>query len=256
MNLKAFLILILLTIFPASGSAQALKPLFSYKIDLKNPSSHSYSVILQTSGWDKDTVQLKMPQWTPGYYQIMNYSDNVENIVVRDDTGLNIPIKKIKINTWEITGIKNKKFSVEYNIKTNKQFVANSYIDSTHAYIIPAGSFFYVENFIDIPVTVIVENSSSWDTIATGLELSPGTSNEFLASDFDILYDSPLLIGNLEELPSFTVRGSRHRFIGYKMGDFDKEKFIKKLKLVVEATVNIIGDIPFSEYTFIAIGPG
>lgn len=83
-----------------------------------------------------------------------------------------------------------------------------------------------------------------------------GETDEFTAPDFDILYDSPILIGNLEELPSFKVKGIEHHFIGYNIGYFDHELFINNLKKVVEAAVAIFGDIPYKQYTFLAIGPG
>ena len=57
-------------------------------------------------------------------------------------------------------------------------------------------------------------------------------------------------------MPSFTVKGVPHYFIGYKLGDFNKEAFMADLKKVVEAAVNVIGEIPFTDYTFIGVGPG
>ena len=138
---------------------------------------------------------------------------------------------------------------------TTRQFVANSYVDSEHAYLVPANTFFYIEGFLHLPVRVeIVTNP--WNNIATGLEPVSGKLNQFTASDFDILYDCPILLGNLEELPSFKVSGIEHRFIGYKLGMFDKTDFINKLKKMTEAAVDVISDIPFKQYTYIAIGPG
>ncbi len=92
--------------------------------------------------------------------------------------------------------------------------------------------------------------------IATGLAGIDQKQNEFTAPDFDILYDCPILMGNLEELPSFKVNGIEHRFIGYKIGTFDRVQFILNLEKVVSSAIAVIGDIPFNQYTFIGIGPG
>jgi predicted metalloprotease with PDZ domain len=70
------------------------------------------------------------------------------------------------------------------------------------------------------------------------------------------LYDCPLLVGNLEELPPFTVSGIPHRFIGLNLGEFDKVQFMSDLKKIVETGSAIIGHIPYKHYTFIGIGPG
>jgi predicted metalloprotease with PDZ domain len=109
---------------------------------------------------------------------------------------------------------------------------------------------------INQPVQVTVVPDSKWNRVATGLDSIPGKKFTYTAPDFDILYDCPILAGNLEELTSFKIRGVTHRFIGFKLGDFDREQFILDLKKVVDAAVNIIGHIPYKNYTFIAIGPG
>lgn len=236
--------------------AQEQKPIFSYTVSFPNPNSHLYHVKLNTSGWNKDTIHFKMPNWMPGYYQIMNYSNDIDNILAKNDQEMEIPSRKINNNTWEIVPPKNKAFTIEYDVKTNREFVAVSYVDGNHAYLIPENTFLYAEGYLNSTVSVKIEKHTNWNKIATGLESIAGKSNSFTASDFDILYDSPILIGNLEELPSFKVKGIEHRFIGYKMGTFDQTTFINNLQKIVEAASNIIGDIPYKQYTFIAIGPG
>jgi len=129
-------------------------------------------------------------------------------------------------------------------------------VDSDHAYLIPENTFLYVDGFLQNPVSVKVIINPEWKKIATGLDPVEGRSDEFTASDFDILYDCPILIGNLDELPSFKVKGIEHRFIGYNIGNFDRALFLENLKKIVESAVELIGDIPYNQYTFIAIGPG
>jgi len=236
--------------------AQSDKPVFKYTISLPESSSHIYHVELNTSGWDRDTVEFKMPNWMPGYYQIMDYAKSVENILAKDDKGNDISVENLNENTWVMKGTRNKSILIAYDIKTDRKFVANSFVDESHAYIVPENSFLYVDGLLQIPVSVKVEMNKRWKDIATGLESVAGNPNEFMAADFDILYDSPLLIGNLEELPSFNINGIEHRFIAYEIGDFDKVLFMANLKKVVETAINIIGDIPYKQYSFIGIGPG
>ena len=192
----------------------------------------------------------------PGYYQLMNYAKEVENFLVKDKNGNIIPVKKLNENTWRVPSSNTNSLHLSYNVKATRAFVATNFLDSTHAYLLPAGLFLYVDGYIKNPVTVKINMPRHWNNIATGLTKVAGKTNEFTAPDFDILYDCPLLIGNLEELPSFKVKGVTHRFIGYKMSQFNKELFMNNLKKVVEAAVSIIGDIPYKEYTFIGIGPG
>ena len=236
--------------------AQTGKGVLQYTVLMPQPSNHFFHVELNVGGWDMDTLNFKMPQWMPGYYQIMNYAKAVENFSAKDNKGKDIAVKKLNENSWQIVVAKNKTFKLSYDVKADKRFVANSFLDSTHGYIVSAGLFLYVNGHINTPVSVKIIPGNQWNKIATGLDPVAGKQNEFTAPDFDILYDCPILIGNLEELPSFKVNGIEHRFIGYNMSSFDKVQFMDNLKKVVEAAVNIIGDIPYKQYTFIGIGPG
>lgn len=229
-------------------------PNIHYTVSIPDPASHRYHVELKMSNWKKDTLVLKMPEWMPGYYQIMNYAKAVEGLSAKDDRGREVPFQRPSDNTISVVGLNSKMLILSYDVKTSRKFVATSYVDAGHAYLVPANSFFFPEGSIDLPVTVAIANTP-WPAIATGLERTTKL-NEFSARNFDILYDCPILIGDLESLPSFSVKGVKHHFIGYKMGAFDKNNFIKQLEKITAAAVNIIGDIPFREYTFIAIGPG
>ncbi len=255
-NGKQLLFLLLFSIYYTVVFSQNGIPVLHYEVSVPKPESHTYDVELRCSYLNLDTVHLKMPKWMPGYYQIMDYANSVENLIAKDDKGESLSVKKTNNNTWIVSGVKNKSIIVKYTIRTKAQFVANSYVDSTHAYIIPENTFLYIEGHLNVPVYVNFSFSNKWNKIATGLDPVNGEPNKFTASDFDILYDCPVLIGNLQELPSFKVKGIEHRFIGYNMGDFDQKLFMDNLKKIVETATGLIGDIPYKQYTFLGIGPG
>lgn len=279
--LKRFLLVTVLYLIQNSAQAQ---PKIKYTISVAEPATHFYTVDGIFTSIPTDTLVLKLPNWMPGYYQLMDYAKSLQLLSINDDKGKSMTYQHPNDNTYIIPNSKNKTIRIIYNIETSKQFVANSYVDTGRAYIIPANSFLYPINQLNQPVQVDVELKDNWKHIATGLEpvialsgkanakkitsnkqvtgsagtnlSSPPNTFSFIASDFDILYDSPILIGNLEELPSFKVKGIPHYFKGYKLGSFDKIKFMSDLKKIVETASSMIGDIPYNHYTFIAIGPG
>ncbi len=222
---------------------------------MDNPANQLFHVDLTCKGIEEDTITLNMPAWMPGYYQIMNYDENVININASDSKRKNLPLNKIDNNSWQVA-VQGRPFTLSYDVKADRRFVANNILDSTHAYIVPASTFMFIEGKTDLPVTVSVLPYEKWTNIATGLSTIDRKINEFIAPDFDILYDCPILVGDLEELPSFEVRGIRHRFVGYNMGDFDGQALMSALKKIVEVSVETIGEVPYDEYTFIGIGPG
>jgi predicted metalloprotease with PDZ domain len=252
---STLLFLFLLSLLTSSVIAQDKSLNLQYVLSLPKPESNYCHVDVQVEAWSGDTVYFKMPKWMPGYYQLMHYAKAVENFSAKDEQGKSIAYKRVNENTWAIAGAKRQSFSLSYDIKADKKFVANSIVDATHAYLVTTGVFMYPDGFLNTPVSVKVMKGS-WTKIATGLQPINGKPDEFTAPDFDILYDCPILIGNLEELPPFQVNGIEHRFVGYDLGNFDKKLFMENLKKVVTASVSVIGDIPYKQYTFIAIGPG
>jgi len=227
---------------------------FSYKVSMENLSDQLFHVELDCYGLSQDTVILSMPAWMPGYYQLMNYAANVENIIATDHRDNNLSIIRKDSDSWMILS-HGKPFSLNYDVKSERSFVAYNYLDSNHGYIIPASTFMFVEDYLDVPVRITIIPNKGWDDIATGLRPC-GKKNDFIAADFDILYDSPILIGNLTELPSFAVAGVNHRFLCYNGGDFDQQTLMNNLKKALEKAIEIIGEVPYDEYTFIGIGPG
>lgn len=244
-----------LFLFVAMTFAQ---PQMRYTVSMPQAAKGKFHITLDAAGFNKDSIVLKMPNWMPGYYQLMNYANTVDFFYAQTSKGAALNVIKINSNTWVVLNKKKSPFRVTYQIQTKRKFVANSFIDSAHAYIVPANNFFYVESMLQLPVQVQINsyNQPRFKKIATGLEKVNGKTNVFTATNFDILYDCPILIGDLKELPAFTVRGVPHRFIGYNMGSFDELLFMNTLQKAIEQGVNIIDHIPFKEYTFIGIGPG
>jgi len=185
----------------------------------------------------------------------MNYSSHLTNFKACNGKD-SLVWRKANINTWIVQTKNQHDISLKYDILANNGFVAASFMDTSHAYLTPAATFLYKDKEIETPVEVTIEQYKNWRRIATGLDSLVNKSYTYTAPDFDVLYDCPILAGNLEELPSFTVNGILHRFIGYKLGDFNKVAFMNDLKSIVEAGVNIIHDIPYKHYTFLGIGPG
>ena len=233
------LLLLILTVLPTLGvptGQTESDPEFYFTISFPDNLKHSYHVDFKYSGFNQDTVEVKMPRWMPGYYQIMDYAKDVRNIAAADAHGNVIPVARKGDNGWLIASIPGNEIVISYDISTYRKFVATSYTDSSFAYILPENTFLYVEGLIKIPVTVRIESRKEWDRIATGLDAVEGTTDQYYAPDFDILYDCPILIGDLEALPSFEVDGIEHRFIACKPGSFNQDEFIGDLKKFIQVS--------------------
>jgi predicted metalloprotease with PDZ domain len=229
----------------------------TYTVSMDNPQNHLYHVVGCYRGFPGATIDLRMPAWMPGYYGILNYANNVRNFHASKESGHSLAWEQTTSNTWRVAIDRSESILIAYDVLATTSFVANCYLDEERGYITPAGLIMYVEVQLDHPLTLTIMPNPNWSTITTGLDpVSADRPHTFYAANFDILYDSPILMGNLESLPTFYIRGIPHYFCGHKLNIADAPRFIEDLQAVVRAGVDIIDDIPYNHYTFIGIGPG
>ncbi len=93
---------------------------------------------------------------------------------------------------------------LNYDVYGATSFAANTYVGEDRAYISPSGVFLHIDGMLQNPVTVAIQLPPAWRQIATGLEPVPEKTNIFSATNFDVLYDSPILMGNQNVL---AIRG-------------------------------------------------
>jgi len=246
---------LLLALCAAVASAQPAP--FAFTLSTPDPATHLFHVRLQCLVPPAETTEFRMPAWTPGYYGLFDFAANVRNVAAADEHGRQLPVEKSGANAWTVRTAKAARVELTYDVLATNPFVANAFLDETRGYITPGALFVYVPGQLRRPVSVTIELYPKWTAIATGLDPVPGApGHTYAASDFDVLYDSPILVGNLESLPAFEIQGVPHRFVGHALGQFDRHQFVDDLRAVVEAGIGIIGDIPYKHYTFIGIGPG
>ncbi len=247
------LFLTALLLFSSCLFAQQAKIHFTVSMQ---PEQKCFLVKMRYRSNGKKDVLFKMPAWTQGYYQIMRYADQVQQFTDTDTQGQSLLTEKKGDKGW-IVHNNGADIEIQYQVKATRKFVAANFIDQTMAYLSPAGIFLHPDGEIKQQVLVDILPFAGWNKVATGLDLVQGSNTTYTASDYDVLYDSPFLLGaNLEELPSFSVKGKAHHFIAYQPGDFDRNLLMQDIQKVVTAASDIIGDIPYEHYSFLAIGPG
>ena len=231
-------------------------PAVSFSVTLPNPASHIFHVTCRLEGLGGEILDLKMPAWMPGFYRIMDYQRFVSDFRAADGSGRPLAWEKITRNGWRIVAAGAPAVVVDYDVFGNTSFAANNYLDETRAFIAPPGLFLYPDGRLKTPVTVAVALPAAWTQIGTGLDPVPGRPGEFSAPDFDTLFDSPILLGT-QEVRMFDVQGVPHSLVLDGVADsVDRERIAADLKRVVEASIGLVGDLPYKRYVFLLIGRG
>lgn len=241
---------------PAFGIGTADLPKninYSYSVSMDHPNRHYIQVELRCENQKSDFIDFKMPVWTPGYYGIQNNSKHLVGFKAVDQQGNILPFKKTLKNTWRVTSKNKKTVLISYEVYADELSVVNSYLDAEQAVISPTSVYLFPDGKISEPVLVNFKLNGNWSKISTGLDRVEDRSSTFFASNFDVLFDCPTLLGNQQEI-SFSVKGIPHTVAVSEKDTLDKTRFISDLKNIVEAATTLIGHIPYRHYTFLTIG--
>lgn len=249
--LARFLLAICVLALGYAPAAHALD--VSYNVTLDKPWQHLIQVEMRVTGLTPGKpTDLVMPVWTPGSYMVREYSRHVQEFETVTGDGTAIPWRKVRKNIWQVDNGSRTGFIVRYKVYANELTVRTNEFNDSHAFFNNAATLFHVGGALNTPSTLKVNPMSGWK-IATGLDPVPGAANTFKAPDVDTLYDSPVLVGNLLEVP-FTVKGIPHRIVLDGLTEVDSEKLRDGVKAVVEAEAALFGgDLPYAHYSFLTI---
>lgn len=245
---KALIQLVIL--MTTAVTAVLANPLIHFEVSFKEPQAHYAEIKMEISGLRKDYIDVKMPVWTPGSYLVREYARHVEGFEACGPDGAIIQHEKISKNTWRIKSAKQERITVNYRIYGFEVSVRTNFIDDAHAFLSPAATFMYVDGLIDHPAEVTVIPHAAWSNISTGLEPVAGKPHTYHAPDFDVLFDSPIEVGN-QDIFSFEAAGVHHEIAMVGGGNYDKERLKADCKTIVEESTAIFGVNPNKRYVFI-----
>ena len=255
---KARILFICAAILAPSLRAPAAPPegTLAFTVSMPQAANHQFHVALRCDGLRGETQDFKMPVWTPGFYRVLDYAKYVRAFRAEDGAGQSLPWEKVADNTWRVATGNAAAVVLNYDVEASVSFVARNYIDDTRAFIAPAGLFLHLAERIQHPVTAAFQLPPGWARISTGLDPVAGQPNTFFAPDFDVLYDSPMLMGN-QEILQFSVAGRPHTLaIENVPASVNREKMTSGLQRMVQAATQLIGDVPYQHYTFLLMGKG
>lgn len=235
------------------NAVQAAEISLSYKLSFDQADQHFVEVKLQLEHLKESENTLVLPVWTPGYYKILDNPAHILDFQVSDKNGKQVNWHKSSKNKWVLENGLAQNLVINYRVYANRKSVAESHIDENKAFLAATDIFMFLENHKDLPVAVEVQLPEFWNSIATGLETSG--KNQFLASDVDVLYDSPIYLGN-QKMITFDHEGHDFTLSLAQPEGLDEAAFIKDLRSIISSTTQLMGDNPFEDYVFIMMEAG
>src|ERR1051326_5202072 len=215
----------------------------AYTVFLSSPEQHLVQV--QIDRPPGPTRELQLPVWN-ALYQVRDFSQFVDWVRAKDRSGKPLAVHKLNNSLWQIDAARDGA-SVEYQIYVDSPGPFGAQLNSHHAFLNLAQVLMYPVDARNAPVALLFSNLPSQWRAAMPL---PPPDFKFHADNYDQLVDSPVEIGQFQEL-KFDEAGAHFRvIIDADPADYDPEKIVTDLHQIVGAAISWMNDRPFDSYTF------
>jgi predicted metalloprotease with PDZ domain len=198
-------------------------------------------------------VVLSLPAWTPGAYEISNFSRWVLGFEATGD-GKPLMWDKLDFEKWRIRPAGAKSVRVTFRYRADTLDNAMSWTKPDFLLFNGTNLFLYPEGQpLDFPATVAVHTEGDWRT-ATPMPSGPERGT-FSAANYHDLVDMPFFVGRFD-LDSARIVDRWVRFASYPAGVVagpQRAAVWDQLKHVIPPETAVFGETPWQSYTVMEI---
>jgi predicted metalloprotease with PDZ domain len=227
-----------------------------YEINLNDRADDLFKVKLAVKKLKEENNIFQFAATAPGTYQTMDIGRFVRSFKALDKKGREIAVEKINANQWEISKPK-KVRSIEYTIaETFDTPVAENHIyemcgtsiENDHVLINGQAVFGYFSNMQEADLRIKLFHPQEW---LAGTALPKDEEGYYLATDFDHIVDSPILLGRLSKASS-DFNGTTIDIYTYSKTDKIKSAdLMENMNSMLQAANDFVVTFPVDRYTFL-----
>jgi predicted metalloprotease with PDZ domain len=219
-----------------------------YIVSYQKPNNHYIDIEYIIDNVDSDRIEIQLPAWRPGRYELANFAKNVQKWEAFDIYGNTLFSKKITKDLWEVKTKGNSTIHIRYNYFSNEINAGSSYLDDKQLYINGVNCFLYIPERMNEKCVLELNVPEDYE-VASGLK--EVSKHKFECADFHQLVDSPFIASNSLKHHSYIESGVKFHFWfqgqckpDFQLLETDFRKFSK-------AQIEKFGDFPVNEYHFI-----
>jgi predicted metalloprotease with PDZ domain len=240
---------------PDSVSAPIRDVRYELRFMRANAEQRAVDVTMSFATTTAAPVILSLPAWTPGAYEMSNYSRWVLKFTALGD-GRAIAWDKLDYDTWRIrpAGAKTVNVSFHYVADTLDNGIAWSkpdflLLNGTNVFMYPEGQP------LEYASSVLIHTSPT-GAFATGMARAPmAPSRTYSAANYHDLVDMPFFVGKFD-IDSARVAEKWVRFATYPAGSISgavRQTAWDQIKRVIPPQIAVFGETPWENYTVMQI---
>jgi predicted metalloprotease with PDZ domain len=143
------------------AEGQAREPVV-YTIRVPAPEVQVAEIAMSVPTEGRESVDVMMPVWSPGYYRIENYAEQIQSLAAESATGQSLGVERVRPNRWRIDAAGAAYIVVTYRILCTRSFVTGNWVSADLGVLTGPSTFLAVLGAMDRPHEVRVE-LPSWE---------------------------------------------------------------------------------------------
>jgi len=218
-----------------------------YSFSLSSASQHFVDVRVRMPV-SKSSVQVHLPAWRPGRYELGNFSRNIRGIRAENSDKKHLQIRKIDRNSWEISGIDGDEVTIFYQYYANELNAGSTYTDGSFLYVNPVNCSLYSKENSQLSCEVILDIPKGWQV--AGVHYDNG---KFTSENFDKLADSPFIASPDLESKNYSIGTSEFSICFHRQLNIPWEKVLLDFTKFSKKLIHDFGELPTKRFEFIII---
>ncbi len=221
--------------------------MIKYSFYQKNPASHYIYIDMLVDAISSPSIQLQLPAWRPGRYELGNFAKNVKRVDVFNEKNEPLTYTKLSKDLWEVDTKNATSIKITYSYYAAELNAGACFADTTQLYVNPVHCCMYVVGRTNETHQVELKIP---DTYKIACSLSK-QGNTLTAINFDELVDSPFIASADIKSDYYEVNGIKFHlhFNGECQPDFEKIK--KDFTAFTKKQIEFWNDFPYDEYHFL-----
>ncbi|MGH7688097.1 MAG: M61 family metallopeptidase [Gemmatimonadaceae bacterium] len=238
---------------PVTLAAQLGAPI-TYAVTFPSRATHFLHVQAQLPTDRQPSVELMMAVWSPGYYQVENYADNVDSVRAWAPDGSPLAVQRSRRNRWQVETNGAPSVNVSYRVKADRKFVTADWVGDSLFVLNGAPTFMTLVNGQSRPAVVDLTLPAGWTSMTSLDTASDRVPDHYQADDYDELVDSPIVAAANLQTVQFTMAGKTHMLVDAgAVDDFNAEQAGRALLRLVGETYRFWGFLPYKRYLFLNV---
>lgn len=225
----------------------------NYKIYSKNKASHFIDIECSIENIKTDEMELQLPAWRPGRYELQNFAKNIQIFEVFDEKGQKLQTSKMSKDRWKVQTHGAKTITAKYNYYANLVNAGSSFVDENILYVNPVNLCIYAEGYINEPCILELHKADNQEIAGLNDQQKLDNGKVSIAfNDFYHLADSPFIVSSNLKHDFYEV--DKVKFNIWFEGNLSREhleRIKSDFKKFTKEQIKLFGEFPEKEYHFI-----